>query len=81
MSCGDIKETKFVRTRGVIGNCGLDRIAGIAQVNEVDALDDTAVLDVETGNDTDLEHRCCSYAAARALRISVNASAGSMRPS
>ena len=34
----------------------LDRIAGVAQADEVDALDDAAVFDVETGNDASGEH-------------------------
>src|SRR5678816_1152041 len=33
-------------------------IAGVAQVDEVHALDDAAVLHVEAGNDADLEHLC-----------------------
>ena len=38
----------------------LDRIAGVAQVDEIDALDDAAVLDVEAGDDADF-----SMSAAR----------------
>ena len=53
----DVEEGELVGTGGVIGDRRLDRIAGIAQVDEVHALDDPAVLDVEAGNDADLEHR------------------------
>ncbi len=49
MSRGDVEEGELVRTGGVIGDRRLDGIAGIAQINEVDALDDTSVLDVEAG--------------------------------
>ena len=73
----DVEEAKLVRARGIIGDRGFHRIARIAQVDEVDALDHAAVLDVETGDHANLEH----YAAARALRMSFSASAGSMRPS
>ena len=56
MGRGDVEKAQFVGAGGVIGDRGLDRIAGIAQIDEVDALDHPAVLDVETGNHADLEH-------------------------
>ena len=39
------------------------------------------VLDVEAGNDANLEHESSPYAAARALRISASAADASSRPS
>ena len=66
------RKAQLVGARRVIGDRRLDRIAGVAQVDEVDALDDAAVLDVEAGNDADLEHR---YAAVRA-GLSFSAAAG-----
>src|SRR6185295_1094199 len=48
-------------------------IAGVAQIDEIDALDHAAVLDVETGDDADLEHETSPYAAARAVRIRASA--------
>ena len=42
--------------RRVIGDRRLDGIAGIAQVDEIDAFDDAAVLDVEAGDHAGLEH-------------------------
>jgi hypothetical protein len=56
--------------RGVIGHGLLHRVAGVAQGDEIDALDHPAILDVQTGNDANLQH------AAR-----VRARAGSMAPS
>ena len=53
---GDVEEGELVGAGGVIGDRRLDRIAGIAQIDEIDALDDAAVLDVEAGDDADLEH-------------------------
>ena len=53
---GDVEEGELVGAGRVIGDRRLDRIAGVAQIDEVDALDDAAVLDVEAGNDADLEH-------------------------
>src|SRR6185437_1776521 len=52
----DVEEAQFVGAGPVIGDRGFDRIAGVAQIDEVDALDDAAVLDVEAGDDAGLEH-------------------------
>ncbi len=81
MGRGDIEEAELVGARRVIGDRRLDGIAGVAQVDEVDALDDAAVLDVETGDHANLEHVCFFQAAARALLISASAAAGSSLPS
>jgi hypothetical protein len=35
----DVEEGQLIRAGGVIGNRRLDRIAGVAQVDEIDALD------------------------------------------
>ena len=56
MTGGDVEEAELVGAGRVIGNRRLDRIAGVAQIDEVDALDDAAVLDVQAGNDADFEH-------------------------
>ena len=78
MARGDVEEAQFVGAGGVIGHPGLHGVAGIAQIDEFDALDDAAVLHVEAGDETDLEH---GQAAARAARIKASAAAGSSRPS
>ena len=52
----DVEEAQLVGAGRVVGGGRLDRIAGVLQVDEVDALDDAAVLDVEAGDDADLEH-------------------------
>ena len=70
----DVEEAELIRARRVIGGGGLDRVARIAQVNEIDALDDAAVLHVQAGNDTGLEAHAASFRTA-------SASAGSRRPS
>ena len=62
------RKHELVGAGRVIGDRRLDRIAGVAQVDEVDALDDAAVLHVEAGNDADLEHRL-SAARARADQL------------
>ena len=74
---GDVEEAQLVGAGRVICDGRLDRIAGVAQIDEIDALDHAAVFHVEAGNDADLEHQ----AAALAVRISLSASAASSRPS
>ncbi len=56
MGGGDVEKAQFVGAGGVIGDRRFDGIAGVAQIDEVDALDDAAVLDVETGDHAHLEH-------------------------
>ena len=53
---GDVEEGELVGAGGVVGDCRFDRIAGVAQIDEIDALDHAAVLDVEAGNDADFKH-------------------------
>ena len=77
VACGDVEEAQFVGARRVIGDRGFDRIAGVAQIDEIDALDDAAVLHVEARDDADFKHhRLCSRLADQR-----NASAASSRPS
>ena len=75
---GDVEEGELVGAGRVVGLGGLDRVAGIAQVDEANAFDDPPVLDVEAGDETGLEHQAGSR---RACPIRASASAGSMRPS
>ena len=65
----DVEEGQLVGARRVIGDRGLHRIAGVAQVDEVDALDDAAVLHVEAGNDADLEHQARSRGLEQLERL------------
>ena len=74
---GDVEESQLVGAGFVIGDGRFDRIAGVAQIDEVDAFDDAAVFHVKTGNDADLEHR----QAACAERMSCRAAAASSLPS
>ena len=53
---GDVEEAEFVGAGGVVGDGGFHRIAGVAQIDEIDALDHAAVFDVEAGDDADFEH-------------------------
>ena len=66
---GDVEESEFVGAGGVVGDRSFDRIAGVAQVDEIDALDDAAVLDIETGDDADFEHLCCFRAFDQRQRL------------
>ena len=53
---GDVEEHQLIGAGGVVGAGLLDRIAGVAQGEELDALDHAAVLDVQAGDDSDLKH-------------------------
>ena len=57
MAGGDVEKAQFVGALAVIEPGLLDRVAGIGQIDEVDALDDPPVLDVEAGDDAHLQHR------------------------
>ena len=84
VACGNVQEAQFVRARSVVSDGALDRIAGVAQIDEVDALDDAAVLDVETGDDPRLESHCADLAGRSARPPAwsrVSAARGSSRPS
>ena len=66
---GDIEKAQLVGTLGVVDPRLLDRIAGIDEIDEVDALDDAAVLDVEAGDDAHLQHALTSAIAERGGEI------------
>src|SRR6266700_6168284 len=67
---GNVEEAEFVGAGGVIRDRRFHGIAGVAQVDEVDALDHPSVLDVEAGDHTDLEHLlCCRFEGARFKKI------------
>ena len=68
MAGRDVEKAELVGARRIIGDRRLDRIAGIAQIDEIDALDDAAVLDVEAGNDANFEHQDLCWRAARMSR-------------
>src|SRR5690606_28781764 len=46
----DVEEGQFIGALLVVAARDLDRIAGVAQLDEVDALDDAPGVDVEAGN-------------------------------
>ena len=48
---GDVEEDELVGALGVVARGELDRVAGVADVDEVRALDDAAGVDVEARDD------------------------------
>ena len=52
---GNVEEAQFVGPGGVMGTGLLHRIAGVDEVDEVDALDHAAIADIEAGNDADAD--------------------------
>src|SRR5690606_23513948 len=75
----DVEEAEFVGAGRVVGDGGFHRVAGVAQIDKLYALDDAPVLHVEAGDQSGLEgHR----ASAPVLPLSkASASRESMRPS
>ena len=57
---GDVEEGQLVGSLSPVASRELDRVTGVAEVLEVDALDDAAGVDVETGDDTNGEGHACS---------------------
>jgi hypothetical protein len=52
----DVEEHQLVGPLDVVREGGLDRIAGVAQVDEPHALDDATILHVEAGDDALGQH-------------------------
>ncbi len=70
---GDVQEGQLVGALGVVELGHLDRVARVAQVLEVDALDDPAGVDVQAGDDTDREgHAGVPPAGARYASTSTS---------
>ena len=51
MRRGDVEEDELVGALGVVARGELDRVAGVAQVDEVRALDDAPAVDVQARDD------------------------------
>ena len=64
---GDVEEDQLVGALGVVAGGQLDRVAGVAQVDEVDALHDPAGVDVEAGDDPGHVHAPAPPTAATRL--------------
>ena len=89
---GDIKEHELVGAFAVIERGQLDGIAGVAQIDELDALDDAAIGHVQAGNDSAVWPGVgetvaadgwveTQHGASLRAEIASMASARSMRPS
>ncbi len=62
---GDVEKAEFVGAGSVIGLGGCDGVSGIHEVQELHAFHDAAVLDVEAGDEADLQHQAVSRRGAR----------------
>ena len=67
---GDVQKDDLVRALRRVELGQLDRVARVAQADEVNALDHPAVLDVQTGNDSFRQHQPFASSIAR-LRSSA----------
>jgi hypothetical protein len=68
----NIEEADLVGALLIVCGGLLDRVAGIAQLQEVDALHDAAVFDVETRDDAPRERHGCSPCETAAASATVN---------
>ena len=73
---GDVEEDQLVGALGVVALGQLDRVAGVAQADEVGALDDAPAVDVEAGDDALEDHRPRVAAAAQSRGPSDRPPAG-----
>ena len=71
---GDVEKKQLVGAFAVVEPRLGHRVAGIDEIDKIDALNDPPVLDVETGNDPHLQQGGCSA-------TNRNAARGSIRPS
>ena len=55
MGRGDIEEAELVGPGGIIGLRLFNRVSGVLQIDEIDALDHPAIGDVETGYDANAD--------------------------
>ena len=55
---GDVQEAQFVGAGRVVNRRLFHGIAGVAEGDEIHALDDATVLHVQTGDDTEFQHLC-----------------------
>ena len=66
---GDVEEDELVGALGVVVRGQLDRVAGVADVDEVRALDDAAGVDVQAGDDALVVHSGASAPSSARLRL------------
>jgi hypothetical protein len=77
---GDIEEGQLVRPLGVVARGNLHRIAGVAQFDEVDTLDDAATGDVQAGNDAFGKHGGITLAVESEARKIARGAASALQP-
>ena len=78
MAGGNVEKAQLVGAFAVVNARLLDRVAGIGQVDEIDALDDPPVLDVEARDNAHLQHAEIPWTLPPSRR---SANLGSSRPS
>jgi hypothetical protein len=66
--CGDIQENQFVSALAIVGGGQFHGIAGIAESEELNPLDHSAIFDIKAGNDTSGQHGSIIGFARRVAR-------------
>ncbi len=64
---GDVEKHKFIGPFGFVARSDFDRIAGIAEVEELGSLHHSTAIDIQTGNNSFGEHflQCMGSLASR----------------
>src|SRR5260221_2288135 len=73
---GDVEEGNFIGALVIVFFGDFDRVAGVAQVDEIDALDHAAGVDVQTGDDAFCQHGVLGKADAGYTAREVNVANG-----
>ena len=76
----NVEKGQFVRALVVVALRDCDRVAGVAQLHEIDALDHAPVLHVQTRNDAFAEHRFFETGPFRAKGECPQSLGGSPNP-
>ena len=70
--CGcDVEHGKLVCALALVKGCVLDRVAGISQVDKVDALDHAPIFHIQAWHDLDRVHVCSFLLCVRSASPAV----------
>ena len=62
---GDVQKSQLVSALVVVARSDFDRVTGVAQLEEIDALDDASAGDIQAGDDSFGEHQALAMPLSR----------------